>query len=73
MKTKLYLTTGLFMIMTTCFGQQTSSWTKWSRLMGEWRGEGTMLDNDSIDTKFEMSQDGEKFVTYIEGKSKKIK
>lgn len=33
----------------------------------------TLLDNESIDTKFEMSRDGEKFMTYIEGKSKKIK
>jgi len=169
MKTKLYLTAGLFMIMTTCFGQQTASWSKWSWLIGEWKGEGTgepgqgtgiftfktdlndkilvrkahseypassgkpaivhddllmvyldfsgnpskaiyfdneghtinysisysdktivllsdkiphvpvfrltynLLDNDSVDIKFEMSQDGEKFMTYIEGKSKKIK
>lgn len=169
MKTKLYLTVGLLMIITTCFEQQTSSWTKWSWLIGEWKGEGngqpgqgsgiftftqdlndkilvrkahseypatsgkpaivhddllivyldfsgnpsraiyfdneghtinysisytdktivllsdkipnipgfrltyTSLDKDSIDTKFEMSQDGEKFMTYIEGESKKIK
>jgi hypothetical protein len=169
MKTKLYLTASLFMIMTTCFGQQTASWTKWSWLVGEWKGEGSgepgkgggiftfktdlndkilvrkahseypatagkpaivhddllivyldfsgnpskaiyfdneghtinysitysekaivllsdkiphvpvfrltynLLDNDSIDTKFEMSQDGEKFMVYIEGKSKKVK
>jgi len=32
----------------------------------------TLLDNNTINTKFEMSQDGEKFMTYIEGKSKKI-
>ena len=31
----------------------------------------TLLDNETIDTKFEMSNDGEKFMTYIEGKSKK--
>ena len=31
------------------------------------------LDIDTIDTKFEVSQDGEKFITYIEGKSKKSK
>jgi hypothetical protein len=169
MKTKLYLTVGLLIIITTCFGQQTSSWDKWSWLIGEWKGEGsgepgqgsgiftfqtdlndkilvrkahseypatagkpaivhddllivyldysgnpakaiyfdneghtinysitysdktivllsdriphvpvfrltyTLLDNNSIDTKFEMSQNGEKFMTYIEGKSKKIK
>lgn len=33
----------------------------------------TLLDNSTVNTKFEMSQDGEKFMTYIEGKSKKIK
>ena len=31
------------------------------------------LDDLSVDTKFEISQDGVKFNTYIEGKSKKIK
>lgn len=31
----------------------------------------SLLDNKTIDTKFEMSQDAEKFTTYIEGKSKK--
>jgi len=31
------------------------------------------LDDESVDTKFEISQDGVKFNTYIEGKSKKIK
>jgi len=31
----------------------------------------SLLDNETINTKFEISQDGEKFVTYIEGKSKK--
>jgi hypothetical protein len=31
------------------------------------------LDPETINTKFEMSQDGEKFSTYIEGKSKKSK
>jgi len=31
------------------------------------------LDDSTINTKFEMSQDGEKFMTYIEGKSKKLK
>jgi hypothetical protein len=29
------------------------------------------LDDSTVNTKFEMSQDGEKFMTYIEGKSKK--
>jgi hypothetical protein len=31
------------------------------------------LDSETVSTKFEMSQDGEKFSTYIEGKSKKTK
>lgn len=29
----------------------------------------SLLDNQMVNTKFEMSQDGEKFMTYIEGKS----
>jgi hypothetical protein len=33
----------------------------------------TLLDKEIVDTKFEMSQDGEKFMTYIEGKSKKVR
>ncbi|QBO58520.1 hypothetical protein [Chryseobacterium salivictor] len=33
----------------------------------------TLLDHESINTQFEMSQDGVQFMTYIEGKSKKIK
>ncbi|MGA9211393.1 hypothetical protein [Kaistella sp.] len=33
----------------------------------------TLLDPEIINTKFEISQDGIKFMTYIEGKSKKIK
>lgn len=33
----------------------------------------TLLENESINTKFEMSQDEIKFMTYIEGKSKKMK
>ena len=32
----------------------------------------TLLDKQMVNTKFEMSQDGEKFMTYIEGKSIKI-
>lgn len=32
-----------------------------------------LLDNETVNTKFEMSQDGAKFFTYIEGKSKKLK
>ena len=31
-----------------------------------------LLDEKTINTKFELSQDGEKFMTYIEGKSKKV-
>jgi len=31
----------------------------------------TLLNRDCVNTKFEFSQDGEKFATYIEGKSKK--
>jgi hypothetical protein len=32
-----------------------------------------LLENEAINTKFEMSQDGEKFATYIEGISKRMK
>jgi len=32
----------------------------------------TRLDNDMVYTKFEMSRDGKSFMTYIEGKSKKV-
>ena len=32
----------------------------------------TMLDAETANTKFEMSADGEKFTTYVEGKSKKV-
>jgi hypothetical protein len=32
----------------------------------------TLFDNGSVNTKFEMSQDGENFTTYIEGKSEKV-
>jgi hypothetical protein len=31
----------------------------------------TLLQEDIVNTKFEISQDGERFMTYIEGKSKK--
>src|SRR5438046_2818566 len=41
MKTKLYLTIALLALITTCFSQQTSSWAKWSWLIGEWKGEGS--------------------------------
>ena len=33
----------------------------------------TLLDDKTVNTKFEMSQDGENFMTHIEGKSKKVK
>jgi hypothetical protein len=33
----------------------------------------TLLENDLVNTKFEMSRDGVNFMTYIEGKSKKTK
>ncbi len=33
----------------------------------------SLIDNETVNTKFEMSQDGVKFFTYIEGKSKKSK
>jgi hypothetical protein len=33
----------------------------------------SLLDDASVNTKFETSQDGQKFMTYIEGKSKKTK
>jgi len=32
----------------------------------------SLLDDQRVNTKFEMSQDGEKFMTYIEGKSIKV-
>lgn len=32
----------------------------------------TLLNSDTVDTKFEISQDGENFILYLEGKSKKI-
>ncbi|MCK3685814.1 hypothetical protein [Maribellus sp. YY47] len=31
----------------------------------------TLLEDERINTKFEMSQDGENFMTYVEGKSKR--
>jgi len=33
----------------------------------------SLLDSQMVNIKFEMSQDGEKFMTYIEGKSTKVK
>jgi hypothetical protein len=33
----------------------------------------TLLDNDKVNTSFDMSQDGETFSTYIQGISKRIK
>jgi len=32
----------------------------------------TLLENETVNTKFEMSRDGVNFTTYIEGKSKKL-
>jgi hypothetical protein len=32
----------------------------------------TLVDSETINTRFEMSQDGDKYTPYIEGKSKKI-
>ena len=32
----------------------------------------TLLENNTINTKFEMSQDGDVFMTYVEGKSTKV-
>ncbi len=167
MKTKLLLILALSGLLTTSFGQQINIWNNWSKLTGEWVGEGsgqpgqgggtfsfgfdldkkilvrkshseypasenkpkvihddlmivypdlsgipskaiyfdneghiinysivysdksvvltsekapnvpvfrltyTLLENETVNTKFEMSQDGEKFTVYIEGKSKK--
>jgi hypothetical protein len=31
----------------------------------------TLLDDETVNTEFAMSKDGEKFTTYIEGKSKR--
>jgi hypothetical protein len=33
----------------------------------------TLLEDQKVNIKFEMSQDGEKFMTYLEGKSVKVK
>jgi hypothetical protein len=33
----------------------------------------SLLDDTTVNTKFEMSRDGENFMTYIEGKSKRMK
>ena len=32
-----------------------------------------ILDDKTVDTKFEMSQDGDSFMTYVQGTSKKVK
>jgi len=32
----------------------------------------TLLDNKIVNTKFEMSRDGDTFITYVEGKSRKV-
>lgn len=41
MKTRLFLTIGLFAIASFCYGQRDSTWANWSWLIGEWKGEGT--------------------------------
>jgi len=33
----------------------------------------TLLDNDTVNTRFEISQDGFKYTPYVEGKSKRVK
>jgi hypothetical protein len=33
----------------------------------------SLLDSDTVNTRFEMSQDGDKYMPYVEGKSKKVK
>jgi hypothetical protein len=33
----------------------------------------TLLDSETVNTRFEMSQDGDKYIPYVEGKSKKVK
>ena len=33
----------------------------------------TQIDGETVNVKFEMSQDGEKFITYVEGKCRKTK
>jgi hypothetical protein len=33
----------------------------------------TLLDSETVNTRFEMSQDGDKYRPYVEGKSKKVK
>ena len=167
MKIKLMLLIPMFGLLTTCFGQQNSTWGKWNWVIGDWAGEGsgqpgkgggtfslkpdlgdkilirknhseypatenrpatihddlmivysdftgnpskaiyfdneghtinyaitypeksivltsdktpnmpvfrltyTLLEKETINVKFEMSQDGEKFTTYTEGKCKK--
>ena len=41
MKPKLILLIVLFGVFTTCFGEDSPSWGKWSWLTGDWIGEGT--------------------------------
>jgi hypothetical protein len=168
MSAKIIMTIVVLGFITTCFGQQSTTWDKWNWIMGEWEGEGNgqpgqgsgsfsfkqdldkniltrrshseypatankpliihddlmivypdqqsspakaiyfdneghiinytitfpdksivltsdknsmpvfrltyvLLDNGMVNTKFEMSKDGENFMTYVEGKSRKIK
>ena len=41
MKARLYLLIGFFALATNSFGQKSTSWAKWTWLMGEWKGEGS--------------------------------
>jgi len=40
-KARLIFLMTLLVIITAGYGQQTSTWSKWSWLMGEWKGEGS--------------------------------
>lgn len=40
MKTKIILMFAVLGYLTTCYGQQDTSWGAWSRLIGNWTGEG---------------------------------
>lgn len=40
MKVRLFTTIILLAGFSACYGQQSSPWTKWTWLMGEWKGEG---------------------------------
>ena len=40
MKSKIILAIALVALTANCFGQQNSTWDKWTWLMGTWHGEG---------------------------------